>query len=178
MRFDLGMAILFTAATVAACSSSSNAPAGQNDAASDVCSASLASLTAVDSGPGAIACPTNASGTELNYDQAIESTCSTYKLKAGDVQYGPCFEYLVFEVDMDSSGHNFSKCFYDPTTHDFVGVIYGDGTMDQCGTSSYTVAAGDYDPSCSIAGFQGGGAMYESCSPIVDAGSESMLLGQ
>jgi hypothetical protein len=181
MRFDLGMGLLFTLASVGvgvvACSSSSS-PAAPAEAGTDVCTSPLTDLL----GTVTVGCPNDGNGTGesnmLPYDQAIEQTCSTYKLKVGDVQYGPCFEYLVFEVDMDSSGHNYSKCFYDVTTHGFVGVIYADGSQDQCGSSSYSVAAGMFDVSCSISGFQGGGAMFESCAPIVDAGGENMLLGQ
>ena len=84
--------------------------------------------------------------------------------------------YLVFEVDRDSSGNNFTKCFYD-VTHTFVGVIYADGSQDQCNGSSYTVQAGMVDTTCTVAAFNGGGGGYQSCSPILDAGGESMLLG-
>lgn len=179
MRFDLGLALVLSAlgaVGVAACGSSSSPAAPADSGAILVCESPLATVVAADS----IACPTDSSGNFLSYNQAIEQTCASYKLKTGDLEYGPCFEYLVFQVDADSSGHNFSRCFYDPTTHAFVGVIYADGSgmQDQCGTTSWTVAAGSFDPTCSISGFQGGGAVFESCAPVLDAGSEAMLLGQ
>ena len=73
---------------------------------------------------------------------------------------------------MNGTGNNLSRCFYDVTNHTFVGAIFGDGTHDQCNGSSYTVAGGKFDPSCSIAGFQGGGAVFASCAPAVDAGRD------
>jgi hypothetical protein len=175
MRFALGMTLLLSTASGAVACSSSSSPAAQPEAGSDACSADPATLLASTPGP---ACPNDGNGNQLTYDQVIEDTCATFKLKTGDIEYGQCFDYLVYEIDNDSTGNNFSRCFYDVATHAFVGVIYADGSQDQCGGSSYTVQAGSVDTTCSISGFQGGGAVYESCKPVVDAGEETMLLGQ
>lgn len=179
MRFALGMALSLATASVVACSSSSS-PATQAEAGSDACQSDLTTLlNSVN-----ITCPNVNNGEELTaasmltYDQAIEDTCATFKLKAGDIESGQCFDYLVYEIDNDSSGNNFSRCFYDVTTHLFVGVIFADGTQDQCGNTSYTIQAGSVDSTCHISGFQGGGAVYTSCAPVADAAVEGSLLGQ
>ncbi len=123
----------------------------------------------------------------MAYDQAITLTCAhpcpadqnCGAQTKGDIVYGQCFDFLVVEIDNDSSGHNYSKCFYDPTSHALVGVIYADGTQDQCGNSSFSVQGGQVDPACSISGLsgQGAGGGFQSCVPVVDAGAESSLLG-
>jgi len=173
MRFALGMILFLSATGVVACSSSSS-PAVQAEAGPTACSSNLSDLI---NNAASLDCPNDGNGNQLSYDMAIEATCATFKLKKGDIEYGQCFEYLVYRVDIDTSGHNFSECFYDVTTHAFVGAIYADGSQDQCGGSSFTVAGGNTDPTCQISGFNGGGAAFESCTPVVDGGAETSLLG-
>jgi hypothetical protein len=121
-------------------------------------------------GPGLL-CPLDANNNPLPYDMAIYTNCGTLQMKSGDVQYGQCLDYLVWQVDVDQSGNNFSKCFYDVKTRALVGVLYGDGTQDQCGNASYTVQAGSFQ-TCTISGLSsgGGGSMFEDCTPRPDSG--------
>jgi hypothetical protein len=119
-----------------------------------------------------------ANPTPESYDQAKYVNCGMLGMTSGDVQYGPCLNYLVWEADLDSSGTNFSKCFYDLQAHDLVGVIFGDGTQDQCGGQSYTVQAGSVE-TCTISGLNspGTGGMFEDCRPkpeggVKDAGAD------
>jgi hypothetical protein len=166
----LGTAFL---AVAVACSSGASGTAPE-DAGSTGCTDTIVNV--FNNNPG-VACPVDANGNPEPYDDAITATCATESLKTGDVQYGQCFEYLVFEVDVDSSGTNLSKCFYDPGTHAFVGVIYGDGKgQDQCNGTSSTIGAGQFDTGCNISGLNGGGAGFQSCAPVVDAGGECSLL--
>ncbi|HEY8038700.1 MAG TPA: hypothetical protein VIF15_02865, partial [Polyangiaceae bacterium] len=65
-----------------------------------------------------------------------------------------------------------SKCYYSPTTHALVGLVYGDGAQDQCGNSSFTVQGGTVESYCQISGFNGGGATFESCKPVPEAGTD------
>lgn len=170
MRSQLGMTMVLSAlgaVAVCACSSSSGStpPA---EAGSNACTSSLVNLFNNTSA----LCPIGAGGPET-YDESITMDCDALKLKKGDVQYGQCFDYLVWEVDMDGSGNNLSKCFYDTASHQLVGVIFGDGTQDQCGGSSFLVQAGQVDNSCTVTGFQSGGGGLQQCSPTSDAGSSS-----
>jgi hypothetical protein len=167
------MALVVTTlgALVVACSSSSS-PATQPEAGGP-CTDTIVNVFNNNMN---LACPVDGNGNPQSYDEAITATCMTESLKAGDIVYGQCFEYLLFEVDTDATGDSFSKCFYDPGSHALVGVIYSDGTQDQCGNSSSTINAGTVDPSCVITGLNGGGSGYQSCIPIVDAGGESSLL--
>ena len=98
--------------------------------------------------------------------QALKDFAADHGMKSGDVQYGQCLNYLVWEVDVDSSGNNFSKCFYDIKTRALVGVIYGDGTQDQCNMTSYTIQAGTVQ-SCTVDVVTG---MYEDCKPLPEGG--------
>jgi hypothetical protein len=120
-----------------------------------------------------LACPLAPDNTPLPYDMAIYSNCGSLGMTSGDVQYGQCLGYLVWEVDVDSSGHNFSKCYYDVQTRALVGVVFGDGQADQCGNASYTIQAGSVQP-CAISGLssQGAGGLFEDCSPKPDGGSD------
>jgi hypothetical protein len=126
-------------------------------------------MSAVFAATQSPACPVGASGPS-SYDEAITTTCSALQQKTGDIQYGQCFDYLVWEVDGDSSGHNLSKCFYDVSSHALVGVIFGDGSQDQCSGTSFTVQAGQVDPTCTVSGFNGAGGAFQSCSATPDAG--------
>jgi hypothetical protein len=166
------MAIVLSAlSAVVACSSKSSP--SESPEASTGCTDTLSNVF------NGSACPADSNGNPVSYDEAITNTCATEKLKTGAVEFGPCYEYLVFEVEVDSSGTNMSKCFYDPTSHALVGVLYGDGKgQDQCGGTSATIAGGTVDYTCNISGLNGGGAGYQSCAPSEDAGEENMLLGQ
>jgi hypothetical protein len=167
MRSQLGVTMMIAAlGAVAVCACSSSSSGSQADAGPTACSAALNDLLSASPGP---ACPFDANGQPSVYDDAITTTCSTLKMNTGDVQYGQCFDYLVWQVDVDSSGHNFSKCFYDVSTHALVGVIYADGTQDQCGGTSFTVQAGQVDTTCSVTPAGGGGG-FHSCAPVSDAG--------
>ena len=183
MRSQLGLVMLSTAlCAVLACSSKSSSSNGAE--AGGPCTDTIDDVfndNTNEGGNSTVACPLNFNvtpPTPLPYDDAVTTTCAALGQTTGDIQYGQCFEYLVFEVDLDSSGNNLTKCFYDPSSHTLVGLIYGNGKEIQCGGTSFTVQAGTVDDTCSISGFNGGGAQFESCVPIVDAGSESMLLGQ
>jgi hypothetical protein len=160
MRFRLGVTMVLAvlgAVSVGACSSSSGGAAPPAEAGSQ-CTASLNDLLSASPGP---ACPIGANGPS-SYDEAITTTCDALKQTKGDIQYGQCFEYLVWEVDLDGSGKNLSKCFYDVKSHALVGVIYGDGTSTQCG--------GQVDTTCTVTGLNGGGGGFQSCSAVSDAG--------
>jgi hypothetical protein len=178
MRSHFGMALVVTTlgavvALVACSSSSSPAPPAE---ASAGCQDTIVNVFNNNSN---LLCPVDGNGNPSSYDEAITATCTSEKLKTGDVEYGQCFQYLLFEVDLDTTGDSYSKCFYDPGTHALVGIIYADGQTDQCSGTSATVSAGAFDPSCTITGLNGGGSGYQSCVPVVDAGgSETMLLGQ
>jgi hypothetical protein len=183
MRFGFAVAVASMGAlAVAACSSSS-----KGSAAPDTSDASLCVDTTGGDGDVTvaiddvfnknmlIACPLS-EGTNpvpLSYDMAIDTSCTTLGMTTGDVQFGQCNVggYLVWEVDLDSTGHNFSKCYYSPVTHALVGVLYGDGKQDQCNGTSYTIQAGSVEP-CTISGLsaQGAGGMFEDCKPIPEGG--------
>lgn len=160
MRFRLGVTMVLAtlgAASLGACSSSSsNKPAPEPEGGS--CAESLDALLSATPAP---ACPVGANGPS-SYDEAITTTCDALKQTKGDVLYGQCFDYLVWEVDLDSSGKNLSKCFYDVHTHALVGAIFGDGTSTTCG--------GQVDTTCTVAGLHGGGGGFQSCAPSTDAG--------
>jgi len=177
MRSHFGMAFVFTAlgalGALVACSSSSS-PAAQPEAGTGGCTDTIVNVFNNNMN---LLCPVDGNGSPLTYDDAVTATCASEKLTAGDVENGQCFEYLLFEVDVNATGSSYSKCFYDPGSHALVGVIYSDGTQDQCGNSSNFVAAGSVDPSCTITGLNGGGSGYQSCEPVVDAGGETSLLG-
>jgi hypothetical protein len=175
MRFLQPAAALFLAVLsgIAACSSGSGSGGAPAEAGSTACSDSI--INVFNNDP--VACPLDANNNPASWDVAITTTCDSLKQKTGDIQYGQCLEYLVLQVDLDSSGNKLTKCFYDPTTHAFVGVIYGDGQQDQCGGSSSTVQAGQVDATCHITGLNGGGGLFQSCVPVVDGGTESSLLG-
>jgi hypothetical protein len=168
------MALVVTAlgALVVACSSSSS-PAAQPEAGGP-CTDTIVNV--FNNNPS-LACPVDANGNPQTYDEAVTATCTSEKLTSGDIQYGQCFEYLLFEVDLDAMGDSYSKCFYDPSSHVLVGIIYADGKTDQCDNSSATVNAGTVDPTCVVTGLNGGGSGYQSCIPVADAGGENMLLG-
>jgi hypothetical protein len=174
MRSHVGVASMITVlGAVAGCSSSSGSPSSPVEAGPPEC---VDAIGNVFNDNASVACPIDANGNPLSYDEAITNTCATENLTAGDIEYGQCFDYLVFEVDQDASGDNRSECFYDVTSHAFVGIIYGDGMKDQCGGTSTTVAAGAVDTTCTISGLNGGGSGFQSCTPIPDAGGESSLL--
>jgi hypothetical protein len=157
---------------IVACSSSSS-PAAASEAGTG-CTDTIVNVFNNNAG---LLCPVDGNGNPETYDEAITATCTSEKLKAGDIEYGQCFEYLLFEVDLTGNGTSYSKCFYDPGSHQLVGIIYADGMTDQCGGTSATISAGTVDTTCTISGLNGGGSGYQSCVPIVDAGGESMLLG-
>jgi hypothetical protein len=165
--------VVSTLGALVACSSSSS-PSGPEEAGPPVCTDTIVNVFNNNMN---LLCPVDGNGNPQSYDEAITATCTSEKLKAGDIEYGQCFQYLLFEVDLDATGDSYSKCFYDPTSHALIGVIYSDGTSDQCGGTSAAVNAGTVDPSCTITGLNGGGSGYQSCVPVVDAGGETMLLG-
>jgi hypothetical protein len=178
MRFpQLGAALVLAVpavlCAVAACSSSSGSTTPSTEGGSTACSDSIVNV--FNNNPG-VACPVDSNSNPSSFDVAKETTCDSLKQKTGDIQYGQCVDYLVLEVDLDSTGSKFTKCFYDPASHAFVGLIYSDGTTDQCGNSSATIQAGQVDTTCHIAGPSGGGG-FQSCVPVVDGGAESSLLG-
>jgi hypothetical protein len=172
MRSHFGMALVFTTLGALVACSSSSSPSVPAEAGGP-CSDTLVNVFNNNMG---LLCPVDANGNPSPYDDAITSTCASEKLKAGDIENGQCFQYLLFEVDLNATG-SYSKCFYDPGTHALVGVIYADGQTDQCDNTSATIQAGTVDPLCTITGLNGGGSGYQSCVPIVDAGGETSLLG-
>jgi hypothetical protein len=170
VRFPIGVALLVPAvAAVLACGSSGGSAALTSDAGAQ-CTASLAAVF------GKSQCPADTSGTPVGYDIAITFTCDKQGLKVGDIQYGQCLNYLVWEQDNDTSGNNFSKCFYDVNSHALVGVAYADGMQDQCGNKSFTVqgGAGGSEADCMISGLtSGGGGRFESCAPVPEGGADA-----
>ena len=169
MRFQMGSAFLVPAIVAAvACSSSSNSspPA---DAGSTACSDSLGNIFAKSQ------CPADSSGKAQAYDQAITATCASQGLTTGQILYGQCLDFLVWEQDNDNTGSSFSKCFYDVSTHDLVGILYSDGMQDQCGNKSFTVQAGaGTDAKCIISGLtSGGGGKVQPCGPMPEAGRDA-----
>lgn len=174
MRFSFGVAFVVSAlgAVVACSSGGSSSP--QNDGGTTACTDSITNIfnNNVDTnGNSLVRCPVDANGTPLTYDQAITMTCSAEKLKTGVIQYGQCLDYLVWEVDTDSSGKSFSKCFYDVKQHQLIGVIYSDGNQDQCNNTSSTIQGGTVEQ-CNFSGTStGAGGSYQSCAPMPDAGS-------
>jgi hypothetical protein len=176
MRSHFGMAWIALAFGAAlACSSSSSPPSVAAEAGPAECTDTIVNVFNDNNN---VACPIDDSGHPVTYNEAITNTCANENLMTGDVAYGQCFEFLVFEVDVDASGANGTKCFYDVSSHALVGLIFGDGMQDQCGGTSSTVAAGSVDLTCTITGLNGGGSGFQSCTPVQDAGEESMLLGQ
>jgi len=173
MRSRFGMAfVVTTLGALVACSSSSS-PQAQPEAGGP-CSDTLVNVFNNNAG---VLCPVDSNGNPESYDDAITQTCASEKLKTGDLEYGQCFEYLLWEADLTGNGTSYSKCFYDPSSHALVGILYADGMTDQCGGTSATIQAGSVDTTCTITGLNGGGSGYESCVPVVDAGDETMLLG-
>jgi hypothetical protein len=121
-------------------------------------------------------CPADSSGRPADYDHATTTTCAGQGLTTGDIKYGQCLDYLVWEQDNDSTGQNFSKCYYDVTTHALVGIVLSDGMQDQCGGKSPTVqaGAGAKEPDCPISGLTvGGGGNYQSCAPHPEGGADA-----
>jgi hypothetical protein len=181
MRSHFGIALVVTAlGALVACSSSSSS-AVPAEAGNGGCTDTLANLI----NNASLLCPNDGNGNALPYDEAITETCAVgadgqmrTPQKNGDIEYGQCFQYLVFQVNLDTTGASYSKCFYDPGTHVLVGAIFADGNTDQCNNTSASISGGNVDPSCTITGLNGGGSGYQSCVPIVDAGSETSLLGQ
>lgn len=167
-RIRFLVAAVTVALAAGACGSSSSggatAPAPDSGAA---CSASLSVVFNESK------CPADASGGPLNYDSAITTTCDAQGLTAGDIKYGQCLDYLVWEQDADTSGHNFSKCYYDLKTHALVGIVFDDGTQDQCNKTSFAVQAGNVESYCSVAGLDNGGSgRYQACGAApADAGA-------
>jgi hypothetical protein len=156
-------------AAVLACSSSGGSVATSPDAAPE-CTDSLNTIFAKSQ------CPADTSGQPVTYDSAQTYTCSMQGLKTGDIEYGQCLDYLVWEQDNDGSGHDFSKCFYDLKSHALVGIVFADGMQDQCGGKSYTVqgGAGGSEAGCIISGLtSGGGGNYQSCAPKPEGGSDA-----
>jgi hypothetical protein len=171
MRLGLLAAVSFGAVgALLACSSGSNTNRVTGDSGPSVCADTSGLIDLFNN--TMLACPLNGGQTApVTYDMAIDTSCSSLGLKSGDVQFGQCDQYLVWEVDLDMTGRNFSKCFYDVKSHLLVGAIYGDGSMDQCGGSSYTIQAGTVE-TCSISGLSavGAGGTFEDCAPKPDAG--------
>jgi hypothetical protein len=164
----------------AACSSSSGggaAPASDaaspsSDAASPACTDSLGAVFANPQ----CKCPADATGKPANYDTAITTTCKAQGLNTGDIKYGQCLDYLVWQQDNDETGQNFSKCFYDVKTHTLVGIVLSDGMPDQCGGKSATVqgGAGGAEADCPISGLTvGGGGLLQSCAPVPEGGADA-----
>jgi hypothetical protein len=170
VRFPLGFGLLLPAiAAAVACGSSGGSAATPPDAALE-CTDSLSAIFAKSQ------CPADSSGQAAAYDAAQTVTCGMQGLKTGDIQYGQCLDYLVWEQDNDGSGHNFSKCFYDVQSHALVGIVFADGMQDQCGGKSFTVqgGAGGSEADCIISGLtSGGGGNYQSCAPQPEGGSDA-----
>jgi hypothetical protein len=175
VRFPSGIAFLVSAlgalGALIACSGSSSGPSSSpSDAAPAVCTDSLSSVFAKSQ------CPANAMGEPADYDTAITTTCGAQGLKLGDIQFGQCLDYLVWEQDNDAAGTSFSKCFYDVKSHALVGIVFADGMQDQCGNKSLTVqgGAGAADASCKVSGLTvGGGGNYQSCAPEPEGGADA-----
>jgi hypothetical protein len=171
MRLGLLATVSFAAVgALLACSSGSNNSPATGDAGASVCADTSGLVDLFNT--TALACPLNSAMTEpVSYDTAIDTSCSSLGMKSGDIQFGQCDQYLVWELDLDMTGRNFSKCFYDVKSHVLVGAVYSDGNMDQCGGSSYTIEAGTVE-TCSISGLSapGAGGMFEDCAPKPDAG--------
>ena len=162
MRSQLALSFVLTAVAVtvvSACSSSSS-PNAPVDSGPTACSDTLVNVFNDTSA----ACPVDANGNFATYDVAVTTTCDSLKQKNGDVRWGQCFDYLVFEDDQDSAGKSYTKCFYSVTDHTLVGVVFADGQQDQCGGSSLTIQGGQVDPTCDVSGTGGGGG-FASCAP-------------
>jgi hypothetical protein len=170
VRFPIGVALLVPAvAAVMACGSSGTSSTVTPESGT-ACTDSLGAVFNKSQ------CPVDSSGNPLGYDIAITFTCDKQGLKTGDIEYGQCLNYLVWEQDNDTSGHNFSKCFYDVNSHAFVGVVYADGMQDQCKGKSFTVqgGAGGTEADCIISGLtSGGGGKFESCAPVPEGGADA-----
>jgi hypothetical protein len=168
LRIGSLIAVTIVLLTTGACSSSSSGAAAPQAADSGTaCTASLGVVFAASK------CPADANGAAVNYDTAITTTCEAQGLTTGAIKYGQCLDYLVWEQDDDSSGHDFSKCFYDVKTHALVGIVFDDGTQDQCNKTSFAVQAGSAEAYCSIAGLDNGGSgRYQACGAApADAGN-------
>jgi hypothetical protein len=173
VRFHSGVAFLFSAfGAIAACSSSpsSSGSAPPSDAAAAACTDSLDAVFS----NAQCKCPADSSGKPAGYDTAITATCKGQGLNTGDIKYGQCLDYLVWQQDNDSTGQNFSKCFYDVKSHVLVGIVLSDGMQDQCGGKSATVQGGAAEPSCPISGLTvGGGGLLQSCAPVPEGGADA-----
>jgi hypothetical protein len=173
MRFGLGV---FTAIVVVGVAAACNGGGGASspmmtdasfgDAAPPCVAASVVDVFNNNQG---LLCPLTSGSTPVpvSFDTAITTSCATLAMKSGDVQYGQCLDYLVWEVDIDGSGNNFSKCFYDVKTRALVGVIFADGTQDQCNMTSYTIQAGSVEAACTV---DVGTGLYEDCLPVPEGG--------
>jgi len=174
MRFSFGMAFVVSALGAVVACSSGGGGSPQNDGGTAACTDSITNIynNNVDTnGNSLVRCPIDANGHPVTYDQAITTTCSAEKLKTGVIQYGQCNDYLVWEVQTDSAGKSFSKCFYDVKAHALIGLIYSDGMQDQCNNTSATVQGGTVED-CTISGMSlGAGGGYDSCAPMPDGGS-------
>jgi hypothetical protein len=171
MRSQLGFGFVLAAvaATLVSACSSSSSPNVAVDAGPTACSG--ATMADVFNNTAA-ACPVDANGNFVPYDQALTTTCDTLKQKDGDLRWGQCFDYLVFEDDLDSAGTSYTKCFYSVSDQTLVGVVFSDGKPDQCGGSSTTLQGGQVDPSCAVSGVSGGGG-FSSCAPGAGDGGTS-----
>src|ERR1700679_1796459 len=101
MRSHFGMALVVTTlgVLVAACSSSSS-PAVQPEAGGP-CSDTIVNVLNNNAG---LLCPVDVDSKPSSYHDAITAPCASEKLKNGDIEYGQCFQYLLFEVDLDETG--------------------------------------------------------------------------
>ncbi len=169
MRFPMGSAFLVPAMVAAVACGSSTGSSAPADAGSTACTDTLGNIFAKSQ------CPADSSGKALLYEQAITTTCASQGLSTGQILYGQCLDYLVWEQDNDNTGNSFSKCFYDVSSHALVGILFSDGMQDQCGGKSLTVQAGvGTDAKCIISGLtSGGGGNVQSCSPMPEGGSDA-----
>ena len=158
---------LVAAALGVACSNSSDSVGASPADAGTACSDTIVNVFNNNQG---VTCPLDGNGNPLPYDQAIGTTCSALNMNTGFVTYGQCFDYLVWESSKDGTDANASKCFYDVHTHALVGIVYGDGMMDQCGGAATTVQAGQVEPKCAVDNGPGSSGLYESCAPVPEGG--------
>ncbi|HEY8042081.1 MAG TPA: hypothetical protein VIF15_19895, partial [Polyangiaceae bacterium] len=86
MRFQLGVAVVVSAlGALVACGSSSTTPPPA-EAGPNACSDSIPNVFNNNTG---VACPVDANGKPLGYDDVITLDCAAEKMKTGDIQFGP-----------------------------------------------------------------------------------------
>jgi hypothetical protein len=151
----MGSVLVLTAiAAVAACSSSTS---NNNNAAAD---ASFCTDT-MDTEQAAIDAEFDPDGSNVvncaaTYEKQLEANWCAISGKTGFVRAGTCADFLVYELDFDTTHH--TRCFYD-SHHNLSGIVYANNSPDKC--------AGNVEEWCNISVF----TTNQSCTPVVDSGA-------